>query len=52
VQELGGRLGEVGRKDVPVVVYCRSGRRSAQATRMLVDAGFSSVHDLGAMSRW
>lgn len=36
----------------PVVVYCRSGARSARAARILRSAGFTDVHDLGAMSRW
>jgi phage shock protein E len=52
VDTLDRRLGEVGEKDVPVVVYCRSGARSAQAARVLRAAGFEKVSDLGAMSRW
>ena len=52
VQELAGRLGELGDKDRTIVVYCRSGGRSAQAKRLLSSAGFLGVHDLGAMSRW
>lgn len=52
VQELAGRIGEVGAKDVPVVVYCASGMRSATAAKMLREAGFTKVANLGAMSRW
>ncbi len=52
VQELATRLDEVGPRDRPVVVYCRSGHRAAKATEMLRGAGFTEVHDLGAMSRW
>ena len=52
VQELAARLAEVGVKDRPIVVYCRSGHRSSNATDMLRGAGFTQVHDLGAMSRW
>ncbi len=52
VQELASRIGEVGAKDKPVVVYCASGMRSASAASMLRRAGFQSVHDLGAMARW
>jgi len=52
VQELAARLGEVGAKDRSVVVYCRSGHRSANAAAMLRQAGYAQVHDLGAMSRW
>lgn len=35
-----------------VVVYCRSGGRSASAGGILHKAGFSHVHDLGPMSAW
>lgn len=36
----------------PVVVYCRSGGRSAKATAQLRDAGFT-VHDLdGGITAW
>jgi phage shock protein E len=52
VSEIGARADEVGDKDAPVVVYCRSGARSANATSALERAGFTQVHDLGAMSRW
>ncbi|MBC7172924.1 MAG: rhodanese-like domain-containing protein [Polyangiaceae bacterium] len=52
VQELSARIGEVGPKDRPIVVYCRSGARSGSAARMLGGAGFSVIHDLGPMSRW
>ena len=53
VQELEARLREIdGRKNQPVVVYCRSGGRSAMAATILMRAGFNQVHDLGAMSNW
>lgn len=52
VDALSGRIGEVGAKETPVVVYCRSGARSARATAMLKSAGFQRVEDLGPMSRW
>jgi rhodanese-related sulfurtransferase len=52
VQELGGRSGEVGPKEKPVVVYCHSGSRSLFAARTLRQAGFQAVHDLGAMANW
>lgn len=52
VQELAKRMGELGEKTRPVVVYCASGTRSASAAGMLRRAGFAEVHDLGAMSRW
>ena len=37
-------------KTTPIYVYCRSGSRSATATSLLRNAGFTNVTDLGAMS--
>jgi len=52
VAELEGREGELGAKDRALVVYCRSGNRSARAAGILARGGFREVHNLGAMSRW
>ena len=52
VQELEARMAEFGPKDGVVVVYCRSGARSATAKSKLEAAGYSKVHNLGAMSNW
>ncbi len=52
VSDLRGRIGELGDKAKPVVVYCRSGSRSAAAKRVLVAAGFATVRNLGSMQRW
>jgi phage shock protein E len=53
VQELPTRVGELGRdKARPIVLYCQSGSRSAHAKRLLEQAGFAKVGNLGAMSRW
>ena len=50
--KLNERLGEIS-KAKPVVVVCRSGARSAQATLMLGKAGFDKVANLsGGMLRW
>lgn len=37
-------------KDTPIIVYCRSGNRSAKAYQSLQDAGYTNLYDLGAMS--
>ncbi len=53
VQELDARLKELPeKKDQPIVVYCRSGARSAKAAKLLQQAGYTSVHDIGPMPTW
>ena len=52
VQQLNSRLEELGPKDKPIVIYCQSGMRSAHAAKMLTEAGFVSVHDLGSIRNW
>ncbi|MEW5742762.1 MAG: rhodanese-like domain-containing protein [Myxococcota bacterium] len=53
VQVLESRLSALpAKKDQDIVVYCRSGARSARAKAMLEAAGFTKVHDLGGMSNW
>lgn len=49
VEELSGRLAELGDRGQSVVVYCASGARSAQAAKILKAAGFSDVTDAGAI---
>ncbi len=48
VQELTSRLDEFGEEDEPIVLYCRSGARSAQATQILEQEGYEEIYDLGA----
>ena len=52
IQELAGRLDELGDKDGTIVLYCQSGGRSAMAKRLLESNGFTKVHDLGSIRRW
>lgn len=52
IQELAGRMDELGDKDREIVVYCQSGGRSAMAKRLLESNGFSKVHDMGGIGRW
>jgi len=35
-------------KTTPIAVYCRSGNRSAQAVRLLKQAGYTDITDIGA----
>lgn len=51
VETLADNLSQVPR-DRTVVVYCRSGNRSAQAARILADAGFTDIRDLGGINTW
>lgn len=50
VQELGARLSELP-PHAEVVVYCRSGGRSAAAAQLLRGAGHRVI-DIGPMSAW
>lgn len=52
IQQLSGRLDELGDKDAAIVVYCQSGGRSAMAKRLLQSNGFSKVHDMGGIGQW
>lgn len=40
------------KKDDLVIVYCRSGARSAQAYKKLADMGFLNLYDFGGINRW
>ncbi|MFN8373679.1 MAG: rhodanese-like domain-containing protein [Anaerolineae bacterium] len=51
VDELQSRLSEVP-TDQPIVVYCRSGNRSAQASQILAQAGYSNIYDMGGLNDW
>ncbi len=35
-----------------IIVYCRSGRRSAIAAKELLDMGYKTVYDLGGIIDW
>lgn len=52
--ELEFRLDEItSQKEKPVVVYCRSGARSAEACRTLMSTGFTDVKNLkGGILEW
>jgi len=54
VYELQERLDEIEQyKDIPVLVYCRSGNRSIVASQILIDEEFKKVYNLnGGISGW
>ncbi len=52
--QLADRIPEIeSHKDQHVVIYCRSGARSAEACRMLQSRGFQNVKNLkGGILKW
>jgi len=36
----------------PVLVYCRTGRRSAEAARILHRLGYEQIYDMGGLVGW
>jgi len=51
LQELQQKMNRIP-KDQPVIVYCRSGNRSAFAANMLMQAGYTEVYDLCGIIDW
>ncbi len=43
---------ELPDKSASILIYCRSGRRSADAANTLVDMGYINVYDFGGISDW
>lgn len=39
-------------KRSPVMVYCRTGRRSARAARLLEALGYQEIYDMGGLVGW
>ncbi len=39
-------------KSTTILVYCRSGRRSAIAAQTLIDLGYTSIYDFGGIIDW
>jgi len=54
VDELGGRLDEIeSYNDTEIIVYCRSGVRSLQASNLLVTNNYSKIYNmLGGITAW
>ena len=43
---------ELPDKNAQILVYCRSGRRSAQAAENLIKMGYANVYDFGGIIDW
>ena len=39
-------------KEEPILVYCRSGRRSAEAANILNELGYTNIYDFGGIIDW
>lgn len=52
LDKLGKRPRDLPGKERPLVVYCRSGARSAAAVQQLKALGYETVVNLGPMSAW
>ncbi len=50
--QLPARAGELGAPSTPILVYCRTGRRSGVAAQTLREKGFTRLWDLQAYDRW
>jgi len=49
--QIAARAGELPR-DRPVVLYCRTGRRSGIATAELQKLGFTAIYDFQTLTAW
>ena len=43
---------ELPDKDKLILVYCRSGRRSANAAMALINLGYTGIYDFGGINSW
>jgi phage shock protein E len=50
--EIDARAAEIGPASTPVLLYCRSGRRSGIAIGTLREKGFTQLYDLKAFDLW
>jgi phage shock protein E len=50
--QVAARSAELGSKQKPLVLYCRTGRRSGLAAAELVKQGFTAVYDFRTVSDW
>lgn len=39
-------------KDATILIYCRSGNRSAKASHKLIKMGYTKVFDFGGINKW
>ncbi len=51
-EEIGKRTTEIGPPSTQVVLYCRTGRRSAIAADTLKKAGYQNLSDMQSVTSW
>ncbi len=49
LEQIGQRIGDFMEMKTPIVVYCKSGNRSAMAAHLLKQYGISNVHNGGGL---
>jgi len=47
-----GKYDVLDDKNQVILVYCRSGNRSGQASTILADAGYTNIKDFGGINTW
>jgi rhodanese-related sulfurtransferase len=50
--QIAARAAELPGKATPILLYCRTGRRTAAAAATLAQLGFTAVYDLQGISNW
>ncbi len=52
LQDIDRVGGSVLNKEIPVILFCRSGQRSHMAMQILKSQNFAEVHNLGSYMAW
>ena len=52
VNQLDARLSELPNKDSVIIVYCRTGRRSASAFEILIANSYTNVYNMERIDNW
>jgi phage shock protein E len=50
LSDIPARIKEFGDTSKPIIVYCRSGRRSAEAKKILIEKGYKDITDAGGLT--
>ena len=51
-ENIDGAPSELPNKDAIILVYCRSGKRSKEASDKLVKLGYTNIYDFGGIIDW